>query len=54
MIEKVAVAIAVDRKAKTATKDLTENRGIPQRPCPLVQPLARSVPKPTSIPASAR
>ena len=32
-------------------KERSENLGIPQSPCPLVQPLASSVPKPTRKPA---
>ncbi len=34
-----------------ATIDLTEIRLIPHTPCPLVQPLPITVPKPTKIPA---
>ncbi len=52
--DKLAVAIAVDRNVKTATKDLIEKRGSPQSPCPLVQPFERSVPKPTNSPATAK
>jgi hypothetical protein len=50
----VAVAIAVKRKVRTATKDLNENLGRPHRPWPLVHPLDNSVPTPTSNPETTR
>lgn len=42
--------MAVDKKTRTAANDLKENLGMPQSPCPLVQPFDSSVPIPTSIP----
>ena len=50
----VAIPIAELRKMPTATKDRMLNRGRPQSPCPLVQPLPSFVPKPTKSPASAK
>ena len=52
--ERVAVARAVPRKTTTAVNDRTDNRGIPHSPCPEVQPFDRSVPIPTSSPATMR
>lgn len=46
------MTMAVDRKTKTAAKDLRDSLGIPHRPCPLVQPLDNSVPAPTRAPAA--
>jgi hypothetical protein len=36
--EYVAVAMAVERKTKTATNDRIESRGRPHKPWPLVHP----------------
>ena len=44
--------MAVDRKTKTAVKDLRDSLGIPHNPCPLVHPLDNSVPAPTRAPAA--
>ena len=52
--DKVAVAIAVDKKVITAANDLRENLGIPHNPWPLVQPLDSSVPIPTSNPETIK
>lgn len=52
--ERVAVARAVLRKTTTAVSDRTDKRGIPHNPCPEVQPFDRSVPIPTSSPATMR
>jgi len=52
--EYVAVSIPVARKVRTAVNDRVENLGSPQSPCPLVHPLARSVPKPTNNPATTK
>jgi hypothetical protein len=52
--EYVAVAMAVTRKVITAKNDRNENLGIPHNPCPLVHPLASSVPSPTKNPATAK
>ena len=41
-------------KVAVATSERGENRARPQTPCPLVQPLARRVPKPTSNPPTIR
>ena len=45
--------IAVVRKVPTATIDLKLILGMPQRPCPLVQPLLSLVPNPTRNPDRA-
>ena len=52
--ERVAVARAVLRNTTTAVSDRTDKRGIPHSPCPEVQPFDRSVPIPTSSPATMR
>lgn len=44
------VKIAVTRNMMTAVKERRENRGSPQSPWPLVQPLPNSVPNPTNAP----
>ena len=44
------MAIPVKIKVIVATIDLSENRPIPQMPCPLVQPLLNLVPIPTNSP----
>lgn len=46
----LAVPIAVAKKVGTASIDLSDHRGIPQIPCPDVQPLAILVPSPTKNP----
>ena len=44
------MAIPVKIKVIVAIIDLSENRPIPQMPCPLVQPLLNLVPIPTNSP----
>mmetsp|Transcript_4454 Transcript_4454/g.11714 ORF Transcript_4454/g.11714 Transcript_4454/m.11714 type:complete len:267 (-) Transcript_4454:14-814(-) len=45
-----ADAIAATMKMGTATRDRSERRERPQRPCPEVQPFPREVPTPMTIP----
>ncbi len=43
---------AVSMKVPVATSERSEKRLRPQTPCPLVQPLPKRVPNPTSSPAA--
>ena len=48
------VAIPAAMNVIVATKDRIESREIPHTPCPEVQPLPHTEPKPTRKPASPR